>query len=475
MTHLLTLRDVERRMSLVLDYFGNDTCQFTIHLSKYLEQHADLYDPRAMYDRALQMQDHFPSNQSQKARAEKKHEKKEEKKTDIGTVAKLLVGDSKSDSSGLEKTLEGGSSNELVAELSKSGISLEGPLTKSKSWASVVGSKPNSEQAKDAANTLKVAQAVRRRASIAKIKSKMGSEDGRKMSSVEKNMYVVDEALKIARTEDVEEEEIGECLASMFSGLTIEDEEDLPFEVKDKVIIIEGDNVGRCGEIQATREGKIREDHEGNFGIDVEMENGDIEGFWIHPEALQHRKFDGGDKIVVIEGDNENRAGVIQFNEGKIAMDNGSYGVDVKMEDGTEEGFWIHGASMKWQSEDKNKVWQAKVRDIKAKHEGDEKEEDDDDEDDFEYLPYEAVEGDQVDEVLAEQLNTFEIDVFVKRILCGKNNTKVRYRFGSKTHMVKCINGFLLVKQGKEWKDLIPILREIAKKEKEERNKEDSP
>lgn len=66
-------------------------------------------------------------------------------------------------------------------------------------------------------------QLVRRRASILSLKKKLTSENGRRLSSVEKSAAILEEAKKLAKQEDAEEEDLG--LSALF-------EEDLPEEEK---------------------------------------------------------------------------------------------------------------------------------------------------------------------------------------------------------------------------------------------------
>jgi len=66
-------------------------------------------------------------------------------------------------------------------------------------------------------------QMIRRRASILGLKEKLTSESGRRLSSVEKSTAIVEEAKKLAKEEDAEEEMLG--LSELF-------EEELPEEEK---------------------------------------------------------------------------------------------------------------------------------------------------------------------------------------------------------------------------------------------------
>merc|ERR1712080_721804 len=148
---------------------------------------------------------------------------------------------------------------------------------------------------------------------------------------------------------------------------------------------------------------------------------------------------------------NIGRTGTIQSDGERMRFDAGSYGVDVKMEDGTIEGYWIHPTSMKFLDEDKEK---------KRKKAKEEEEADLEEIDQFEFLPYVALPGDAMDEALAEQLNTFEIDLNIKRLVTKSG--KVVYRYGGKRHLVRYIHGVLLVKENKIWTELIPELRKLA-------------
>merc|ERR1739848_880128 len=89
----------------------------------------------------------------------------------------------------------------------------------------------------------------------------------------------------------------------------------------------------------------------------------------------------------------------------------------------------------------------------------------------WKYLPYDPVVGDPVDELLAEQLNVFEIDIDIrplqlkkkkKRGKSSKTSKKIFYRIQGKKKRVRCIHGVLLVKEKNEWTELIPKLRTLA-------------
>jgi len=90
----------------------------------------------------------------------------------------------------------------------------------------------------------------------------------------------------------------------------------------------------------------------------------------------------------------------------------------------------------------------------------------------FKYLPYEPVEGDAVDELLAEQLNIFEIDIDIRPLQLkkkkkkrggkDKGGKKIFYRISGKKKRVRCIHGVLLLREKDEWIELIPYLRKLA-------------
>lgn len=292
-------------------------------------------------------------------------------------------------------------------------------------------------------DALKEAQKIRRASTLESISAKFTSGDGRKLSAIEKNDFVVGEALKLAEQEELEEDQFDEN----------DDYEELA--AGDEVIIIEGENCGLFGSLQHSSEGifglfgdAVKEDEEGNYGVDVHTENGEDEGYWIHPEAMQLKKYVAGEKVKVIDGINIGRTGVIQVDGVRLRLDDGAYGVDVTMDDGSLEGYWIHPKSMEPFTP-------------KAKEE---EEEDDelklDEMDKFEFLPYIPYPGDVMDEALADTLNTYEIDVNIKRIVTSKNT--VLYRYGGKRHYVRHIHGVLLVKENKVWTELVPILRKLA-------------
>jgi len=90
----------------------------------------------------------------------------------------------------------------------------------------------------------------------------------------------------------------------------------------------------------------------------------------------------------------------------------------------------------------------------------------------WKFLPYEPVQGDPVDELLAEQLNIFEIDVDIRPLkLKNKKKKKGRkekggkgifYRIQGKKKRLRCIHGVLLLREGGEWIELVPHLRKLA-------------
>jgi len=287
------------------------------------------------------------------------------------------------------------------------------------------------------------AQKIRRKSTLNALTASLNSDDGRKMSAVEKNLVVIEEACKLADQEEQEEEKFNEQ----------DDCEE--FVAGEEVIIIEGENSGLFGTLQHSSEGlfgifgdAIKEDEEGNYGVDVHTENGEDEGYWIHPEAMQHKKYIAGDKVKVIDGINVGRTGTIQVDGVRLRMDDGAYGVDVKMDDGTLEGYWIHPTSMK----------PLEPRPEKTQEE--EEEEELEEIDKFEFLPYIPLPGDVMDEALAEAVNTFEIDINIKRIVTRNNN--VVYRYDGRRHLVRYIHGVLLVKKDKVWCELLPVLRKLA-------------
>jgi len=93
---------------------------------------------------------------------------------------------------------------------------------------------------------------------------------------------------------------------------------------------------------------------------------------------------------------------------------------------------------------------------------------------DHKHLPYIPVEGDVCDELLAEQLNVYEIDVDIRPLQLkkkkkrGKGGKKkassnhIFYRICGKKRRVKVIHGVLLVREKKEFIPLIPHLRKLA-------------
>jgi len=412
MAQILNLADVESRLKLVLSFFNNDTTRFSIHLGRYLAKNQRTYLPPKAGD----------ENTDQSKQGEKKESKK-----DVTTDMKKS-GTKEFETDSMFKLLASSFDKDIGTDL----------FTLLKT----------SETGKVSSDKVKEAQRIRRASALATIKSTITDEDGRKMSSIEKKSAVVDNAIFLAETEEKEDEAVED------------DYEQEEFKAGDEVIIIEGDNCSLFGTLQHSTDGifgifddTVKEDDEGNYGVDVHMaDGGEDEGFWIHPEAMQHKKYLPGDEVKVIDGINVGRVGTIQVDDkGLMRFDAGSYGVDVKMEDGTIEGYWIHPTSMKFLDEDKEK---------KRKKAKEEEEADLEEIDQFEFLPYVALPGDAMDEALAEQLNTFEIDLNIKRLVTKSG--KVVYRYGGKRHLVRYIHGVLLVKENKIWTELIPELRKLA-------------
>lgn len=412
MAQILNLADVEARLKLVLGFFNNDTTRFSIHLGRYLVKNKQTYLPSKAGD----------ENTDQSKQGEKK-----ESKTNVTTdPGKAGSRDFEMDS--MFKLVTSSFDKDIgtdLLSLLKADTSLK--LTSDK---------------------LTEAQRIRRASALGAMTSKITGEEGRKMSSIEKNAAVIDNAIFLADTEEKEDAEVED------------DFEQEDFRAGDEVVIIEGDNCSLFGTLQHSTGGifgifddAVKEDEEGNYGVDVHMaDGGEDEGFWIHPEAMQHKKYLPGDEVKVIDGINVGRVGTIQVDEsGLMRFDAGSYGVDVKMEDGAIEGYWIHPTSMVFLDEEKGK----ERKQAKAAEEADLEEIDK-----FEFLPYCAMPGDVMDEALGEQLNTFEIDINIKRLVTKSG--KVLYRFGGKRHLVRYIHGVLLVKQNKVWTELIPELRKLS-------------
>lgn len=435
---LLSLKDVEARLKLVLNYFNDNTSEFAMHLGKYLDKYGAECETRAKTS---------GEQADQKTReAEKKALASKKLVTDMSNlgVLKSLV-----ESADVESKQDGQSAlqqavispgSDLIAMLLASGGISNTPVTESKNWKDVTDKKADRDIVKSALDTV---QKIRRRESILAIEKNITVGDGRKMSSIEKNDLVVDAAIKLATTEEIEETQLEEE----------EDEDEEDFFPGQDVVIIEGDNVGLFGVLQAEGD-KIKTDYESNYGVDVHMEDGTVEGYWIHPEALQHKKFIAGDKVRVVDGLNAGRTGSIQVDGKRLRFDNGSYGVDVDV-DGEIEGFWVYPKSMKFLEPERQKQWEEerKVPDLVS-----------DDDKDWEFLPYIPFPNDEVDTILGEALNTFEIDVNIKRLTVGKG--KIVYRFGeenkARLNKVRCVHGVLLTKQGKQWVELIPLLRKFS-------------
>merc|ERR1719189_3063631 len=141
---------------------------------------------------------------------------------------------------------------------------------------------------------LEEAQRIRRKSALGVLAASTKTDDGRKMSAIDKNTSVVGSAIQLADTEEKEDVQVAE------EEYEFEQEE---FSAGDKVVIIEGDNCGWFGTLQHSTTGifaalddSVKEDEDGYFGVDVHMHPGTgdecTEGFWIHPDALYHKKYD---------------------------------------------------------------------------------------------------------------------------------------------------------------------------------------
>lgn len=416
MAQLLELADVESRLKLVMSFFNNDTNRFAIHLGRYLAKNQATFLPKKVDD-----------NTDQSKQGEKK-----DAPPSVFTNMDKQIEEFETDS--MFKL--------LTASLDKDiGCDLLYLLKKV-------------DNGKLVPDRLESAQRVRRASALGAITSKIVTGDGRKMSALDKNLAVVSDALRLADCEEKEDDELDD------------DFEQEEFRAGDDVVIIEGDNCGLYGTLQHSTGGifgvfddAVKEDEEGNFGVDIHpADGGEDEGFWIHPEAMQHKKYVAGDEVKVVDGINVGRCGAIQSEEnGVLRFDAGSYGVDVKMEDGTIEGYWIHPTSMVFLDPEKESVK------IQRKTE---EEIDLEEIDKFEYLPYVSHPGDTLDEALGEQLNTFEIDINIKRIIT--KSERVVYRYGGSRHLVRYIHGVLLVKENGIWTELVPELRKLAGKDSAE-------
>jgi len=431
MAKLLTLEHAEMRLKLVMDFFDNDTSKFLIHLSGYLcNNKRFLHSHKIVSD---------INGEKQKQKKENKNEKPEIKKviTNMSPSATTIISDVQAKKKDneikvLTTAIEKDETVDLVSLLknSKDG---EVPLSKKK---------------------LEFAQKIRRASSIGTITKNICSENGRRLSAIEKNAAVVDAAIKLA---EVEEKEVDQIEIDIHD--VIED-----FQAGDEVIVMEGINCGLFGVLQSRdwwdiwfTFGAVKEDEEGCFGVDVHTENGLTEGYWVDPLALQPRKYEIGSEVMIIDGINKGKKGTIQSNGNRILIEKKCFGVDVLLGDGSLQGYWIHPRCLKLLSE---------YEEEKKKEEEKEEMEDLDEIDTYDFLPYIPFPGDDMDKALAEALNSSHIDVNIKRIVT--NSGKVVYRYDGKRHIVRFIHGLLLVKEGGSWEELIPILRKLAGMEEEE-------
>merc|ERR1712087_475309 len=291
--------------------------------------------------------------------------------------------------------------------------------------------------------TLEEAQQIRRSSVLETLGTDIDSENGRRMSAVEKNVKIVNNAILLANVEEKED-----ALAEE-EGFANQKEK---FYGGNKVVIIEGDNCGVFGILQSNPPGifdsftwlpvrSVKENDDGYYGVDIELYSGTrdacVEGFWIHPDALYHKKYEAGEEVYVTDGLNAGNYGTIQTDNGRLLFDNGCYGVDVKIPNGTVEGFWIHPSSL----QPANKSPEKEKEKEKEEKERKEMEEEFSKFDKFEFLPYIPYPDCSIDLGMATVLNTHEIDINIKRLITKSG--KVVYRWNGKRHLVRYIHGVL--------------------------------
>merc|ERR1712130_331038 len=204
--------------------------------------------------------------------------------------------------------------------------------------------------------------------------------DGRKKSTIENNACVVQSAIQLADKEEQEDIQAEKKNCSPFP-------EKKDYSGGDRVVIIEGDNCGLFGTLQRKPPGifdaftfppvvHVKEDEDGYFGVDVDLNPGTefacTEGFWIHPDALYHKKYEIGHEVYIIDGVNAGKYGAIQGQNGRLVFDKGCYGVDVKTQDGGSDGYWVHPKSMQPAKES------PEFKKLKEEQEKQEKEEEED-------------------------------------------------------------------------------------------------
>lgn len=194
---------------------------------------------------------------------------------------------------------------------------------------------------------LEVVQKIRRASILEKISKSISSPSGKKMSVIEKNANIIDSAIEIAEMEELENAQI----------------EDDPswenFKGGDEVLITEGINCGLFGVLQHgdwlwdylyTRS-TVRIDDGGDFGVDVHTEAGNDEGYWVHPSALQHKTYVIGSEVTITSGVNKGRTGYIQGNGKRLLIENGKFGINILMDDGTLVGYWVSPNCLRLSSE----------------------------------------------------------------------------------------------------------------------------
>jgi hypothetical protein len=167
----MTMEDVDSRLENVFNYFDNNTTKLLIYVGRYMDQRPD-----------------FGANASQNKQGGPLY-------SDFRFWRGGLMG---------REFLSSVKSGTLADEKGKD----EKTLAREKTCKE---------------SELAQMQLVRRRASILSLKKKLTSENGRRLSSVEKSAAILEEAKKLAKQEDAEEEDLG--LAALF-------EEDLPEEEK---------------------------------------------------------------------------------------------------------------------------------------------------------------------------------------------------------------------------------------------------
>lgn len=116
------------------------------------------------------------------------------------------------------------------------------------------------------------------------------------------------------------------------------------FEPGKKVVIINGVNSGRFGVLQMDKKSKLKTNEKGYHGVDITEDDGSVGGFWIHPQDMQRKKFIAREEVMVIRGKYAGKLAIIQpkGNSEILKFKKGKYNVLIDLGNNTRQPTWIH-------------------------------------------------------------------------------------------------------------------------------------